>query len=407
MATILPGTVTWVSLVAEGDELWHCRLVLGWIERDEYVVMQPDGDIGIEQLSAANALLDGLRIAAPHGGLPHGLADLDREEFAAGVPTGIALAALLAEGAALAATERQGRGLAMGAGGAVVAAAAIAPLVVPIPLPLAPPVVPTAPGAIAVAPYTAPRIAAAGGTWVLNDPGPFHAMGQEVVLPANAVDFGGKAFVTVGVEIVAVSHVAAGTNLDSWIQERLSRLMACDGRVVPRTPGQLVTLSAAEPSVVERPVTMKFRGPRTVEGSIRTLVTSGAGNFISGHDRWVVDARMKGGARSTHEHRVLCKALQWRFEVDGYNLKNSVSFEYLNRRRILLEDAHRSDPENPNWEGAHHWMGVDEGGTSGNSATDALRSRVAAEFSRDSAIAKERRKATEAKRANGEKGGGG
>ena len=399
--------MVWVSIAAEGDEMFHCRLVLGWVERDEYVVMHPDGDIVIEQLSAANALLDGLRIAPPHGGLRHGLAEVDREEFAGGVPVGVALAGLLAEGSALAAAERQGRGLALGGAGAVVAAAAIAPLVVPIPLPIVPPPVPTAPGAVAVVPYIAPRIAGVGGTWVLNDPGPLHAMGQGVVLPANAVDFGGMAFVTVGVEIVVVSHVAANTNLDNWIQERLSRLMACDGRVVPRTPGQLVTLNAAEPTMIERPVTMKFRGPRTVEGSIRTLVTSGAGNFISGHDRWVVDARMKSGARSTHEHRVLCKALQWGFEVDGFNLKNSVSFEYLNRRRILLEDAHRADPDNPNWEGAHHWMGEDEGGTSGNSATDALRSHVAAEFSRDSAIAKERRKATEAKRAKGDKGGGG
>jgi hypothetical protein len=215
MATMIGGTVVWVSIAAEGDEMFHCRLVLGWVERDEYVVMHPDGDIVIEQLSAANALLDGLRIAPPHGGLPHGLAEVDREEFAGGVPVGVALAGLLAEGSALAAAERQGRGLALGGAGAVVAAAAIAPLVVPIPLPIVPPPVPTAPGAVAVVPYIAPRIAGVGGTWVLNDPGPLHAMGQEVVLPANAVDFGGMAFVTVGVEIVVVSHVAANTNLDN------------------------------------------------------------------------------------------------------------------------------------------------------------------------------------------------
>ena len=88
---------------AEGDEMWYCRLVLGWIDRDEYVAMQPDSDTVIEQLSAADALVDGLWISPPHGGLPHGLAEAGREEFAGGVPGGIALTALVAEGAALAA----------------------------------------------------------------------------------------------------------------------------------------------------------------------------------------------------------------------------------------------------------------------------------------------------------------
>ena len=94
-------------------------------------------------------------------------------------------------------------------------------------------------------------------------------------------------------------------------------------------------------------------------------------------------------------------------EVDGFNLKNLESFEYLNRRRILLEDAERGDPANPNWEGAHHWMGEDEGGTSGNSATDALRRHVAAKSTRAIAFAMGRRKAIEAKRAKGDKGGDG
>ena len=75
-----------------------------------------------------------------------------------------------------------------------------------------------------------------------------------------------------------------------------------------------------------------------------------AGSFISAHDRSTVDSRVKSEARSTHEHRVLAKALQWGFECDGYNINNSFAFQYLNRRRLLLEHAHKTDPDNPNWE---------------------------------------------------------
>ena len=83
-------------------------------------------------------------------------------------------------------------------------------------------------------------------------------------------------------------------------------------------------------------------------------------------------------------------------EVDGFNLKNPEGVEYLNRKRILLEDAQRGDPDNP-------WMGEDEGGTGGSSIT----TQVAAESTRGNAVAKERRKAIEAKRAKGDKSGNG
>lgn len=108
---------------------------------------------------------------------------------------------------------------------------------------------------------------------------------------------------------------------------------------------------------------------------------------------------MKPGARSTHEHRFLAKALQLGMEVDGVNIKNSVAFEYLNRRRLVLEDAHKIDPENPSWEGSRHWMGEDDAGAGSSSGAEALRTHVAGEFAKESAIVKEKRKALEAKRS--------
>jgi len=82
--------------------------------------------------------------------------------------------------------------------------------------------------------------------------------------------------------------------------------------------------------------------------------------------------------------------------MDGLKVKYLHSFEYLNRRRQLLEDAHRTDPSKPDFDGAEFYMGEPAEG-SGVLVAPALRSHVAAEFAKQSAIDKERRKAREAR----------
>ena len=72
--------------------------------------------------------------------------------------------------------------------------------------------------------------------------------------------------------------------------------------------------------------------------------------------------------------------------------------EYLNRRRQLIEEAHREDPSRPNFESSHLYMGEDDE-SSGAHLSAALRAHVATELGREAAIDKERRKAREAKEA--------
>ena len=83
-------------------------------------------------------------------------------------------------------------------------------------------------------------------------------------------------------------------------------------------------------------------------------------------------------------------------ESDGLNVANLSSFEFLNRRRMLIEAAHRDDPERPAFEGSHIYMGEEEEGT-GVTVTPALRAHVASEMAKEAAIEKEKRKAREAK----------
>eukprot|EP00959_Pyramimonas_sp_CCMP1952_P238534 4984438-Pyramimonas_sp.AAC.1 len=57
------------------------------------------------------------------------------------------------------------------------------------------------------------------------------------------------------------------------------------------------------------------------------------------------------------------------------NLANLTSMEYPNRRRQLLEEAHKTDPDKPNFEGAHRFLGEDDTGA-GTMVAPSLRSHA-------------------------------
>jgi hypothetical protein len=84
------------------------------------------------------------------------------------------------------------------------------------------------------------------------------------------------------------------------------------------------------------------------------------------------------------------------YAVDGLNIQRLASFDCLNRRRQLLEEAHREDPSRPCFEGAHLYMGEDDE-ASGAHLAPWLRQHVAAQMTKEAAIQKERRKAQEAR----------
>jgi hypothetical protein len=143
-----------------------------------------------------------------------------------------------------------------------------------------------------------------------------------------------------------------------------------------------------------------LKGPVTLPSSIKSVIQRTNGSFMASHDRWVVEARIQVTHRSRYEHRIVSKALDLGYTHDGINIKRSVAFEYLNRRRQLLEEAHRDDPDRPNFESSHLYMGEDDD-AAGVHLDSALRAHVAQELSREAAIEKERRKAREAKDARG------
>jgi hypothetical protein len=240
-------------------------------------------------------------------------------------------------------------------------------------------------------------------------------IGQEVTLPPGTIDFGGRTFVRIVNEVVSVCRVPEGANLDDWARSRLGKFLAQDGRVFdPPSERESFTLAEADRCMkMGKSMLEPLRGPVTMGDSIRSVVQRTSGGFVSSHDRWVIEARIEPTHRSRYEHRVISKALDLAYAYDGVNLKRSVAFEYLNRRRQLLEEAHREDPTRPNFESSHIYMGEDDEST-GVHLSHALRAHVAAELGKEAAIDKERRKAKEAKEARpkakgdskGGKGGG-
>ena len=404
MSSLAPGTYAFVQYNDPADNgLWHERLILGWVSGSEYIVMTPDGDVFIEQLDSANADLSGIRFSPSSGGLPAGLTGAPLYRFAA-QPAGAELTALLNEGASHARVERQARGLAQPPGAGMAGGpGGVAPAVVPIPLPVAPP--PAVAGGPPPPPL-APRVAPAAGSWVFDVPGPSHVIGQEFLFPAGGLDFGGHVFISVNGAITTGCFVQADTNLDEWAAERQLFLMQGEPRLLPRRqPAEPVPFTRDSASLrKDARVEIRLKGPPTMGDSVTALMARSPGGFMASHERWLVESKVPATSRSAREHRVVSKALELGQSVDGVNLANLTSMEYLNRRRQLLEEAHKTDPDKGNFEGAHHFMGEDDDGA-GTLVAPSLRSHVAGEFGKEAAIEKERRKAREAKKPP--PGGGG
>ena len=95
MSALRPGSHCFVQYV--GDALWHERVVLAWVQGGEYIILTHDGDIYIEELSAGNVDLDGLRFCAADGFIPYGLTGQQLYTFVP-PPAGATLASVLAEG---------------------------------------------------------------------------------------------------------------------------------------------------------------------------------------------------------------------------------------------------------------------------------------------------------------------
>lgn len=215
---------------------------------------------------------------------------------------------------------------------------------------------------------------------MLDEPGDNHEVGQEVVIPASSLTFGRRSIVQVGGGLFSVSWLAEGADIDLWANERLGRFLQADGRCLT-LPVELGSRTVAEAERLMRgPVgpLAPLKGPPTVEESMRAMLQRSSAGFGAAHDRWFVESKVEMNHRSRYEHAVISRCFQLAVQYDGLNAKRSVAFEYLNRRRQLIEEADREDPQRPDFANGHAFMGEDESGT-GAYMSSALRTHVAQE----------------------------
>ena len=243
------------------------------------------------------------------------------------------------------------------------------------------------------------RVVLAGGMWVLDEPIPAGDVGDEMMLPGGAAVMRDRALVSVNGEIVVLRHLPEGTNVKDWVIERRA-LLADDSRILPNT-GDDVEVSFAE---AVKEMTMEaftspapISGPRTADWFLNHMRVTGIGGMIPRHHRWARESDIKSGDRSIFEHNVLSRAIDLAVRNDHLNVKNLWCLEFLIRRLQLIEEAHAENPSNPSWEGAEHFLGIEEK-KGGVATAPSLKRFVADELGREAAILKEKRKAREARK---------
>ena len=407
-------------LVRYDTPVFHERLICGQVRDSDHVVCSPTYDFFVEQLDLNNDDLTAIRFYQADGTPPAGVNPAQLFQFPG--MTAAQRTALLVEGVRLANVERRALGLVpdlampgaavAGGGGGGVAAPAAGAAVPPAAPPGAPPVAGAAAPLVAapaaappgggpilpVAPGQPRGLTGPGGAWVVDEPSGTREIGDGMPLPANAQVVGTRALADLGNEVVLLVFLPPNTDIDEYARARQA-LLTDDDRIIP-LPAERRAIdfkNAVEDMIEDAKLAFPLEGERSAPWFLNEVVKSGVGTLTSRSTRWSRESGIDSNSRLAHEHKVISRALDFGITCDGLNCKNLVITEYLLRRMQLIEEVHREDPKNPNWEGSDFYMGTPEA-KGGALLAPGLRRHVAEQLSREAAILKEKRKARDARR---------
>lgn len=158
----------------------------------------------------------------------------------------------------------------------------------------------------------AERFAPEGGIWLLDEPIGAFAVGTEIEGAVGIIDFGGRAVVRVGEELVTARSVAEGESVTAAVEQRV--LLTADPRVCRRpSPSEVIPFDEAERAMKsEDGGARALRGPKTLEESMRGTCQRGAGGFMRAHNRWIVESRIDPGRAAPTSTRWCRKRYTWR-----------------------------------------------------------------------------------------------
>jgi len=392
------------------------------VEGDEFVIITPDHDIYVEQMSVLNPDLNSFHPPALGGGLPPGVPPAQVYGFGH-LP--VRTHAMLMERAAqIGAATRVERGI-----GAPVLA--VAGPVGAEAVPVVPPPVPPAPLAMAVAghgmvgmgplglvggpgpdpvraglaaasvvPMPPPRYSPSGGMWVLDEPTVQLEIGTEIRLPAGFQRVGERALTMLNGDAIAVRFLPEGVEVNAYARER-SNFLSLDRRTLPVLDPSTLRPTFAQEITQMRKVdrlpgqVSPLLGAESAPYVLDMIAQTGQ-SMVSRHSRWRAESGISASLPAVYEHEVISTVVEYAVVYDRLNVKNLVSFELLLRRLQLHESAVAQSPGAPSYEGAQHFLGTPER-RGGAIVAPALTQYVAAQLSHEAAIEKEKRKAREAR----------
>ena len=364
-----------------GPELWHERLALEHVAGEEYVIVTPDRDLYVEELSAANEDLIGVRARPARGVLPPGIA------AAAVYPlppwTAAELTAIRGEARQLLAAERNQRG---GGGGAPVAGPAEAE---------------AAGKGKVVEPYMTGQL-----KWLSCEKCGNFVYGQEIAGVTEALAKDAKAIYEAGEGVKLFVQCVDGGDRESF----LGRNTRGDSRILPvqwnalgqpeRTLREVASLSQ------EAEVKWSLPGPRTSLWCINYLAIEGLG-FEGHHERLRQMCRLEPTSWGIQEHFQVSMAVRQALLVDQLDGCNLLSIEVQFRRLQTIEFSYAEKAKDAEAKGAGGRLSLEEqvsfGGVTRQFSTlmicPSLLEHVKTETEKEAVLAKSLRKAREEREA--------
>jgi hypothetical protein len=243
--------------------------------------------------------------------------------------------------------------------------------------------------------------------WVLDEPMSRREIGDEVTMPAGAVNVGGRSLVSLDGSTVVIRFLPNGTDVTRYIAARRD-LLADDARAIamPVESEQKSFVDVCRSMTFEANYKIKLSGPRTASPYIDRVIEAGVGGMMARHERWARESGVAYTDKILYEHQIICRTLELAAMRDGLNLRNSNLAELLFRRLQLQEEAVSENPSNPSMEGSEHYLGTEEK-RGGALVVPSLKQHVASRLAEEASILKERRKAREVGGGPGSSGGGG
>lgn len=372
-----------------GPILWHERLVLLHVEREEYIICTPDADVYVEDLSLMNDDLRGIRLKPNPAALPPGIAPA--QVYALPAFNAAEMAAMRATATTLLGQERLTRGL----GGAGVVRAGD--------------------GAAGAQPSSAPTIDPEVLYWVAAETLGNHKHGDVMDGVGAALNEGEK----------AVRVLADGKSI---FVECMKGASVANFKKKPaswdhRTTGvDLDTLGKAEASLkdvahkcTEHPMNWTLTGPRTARWCVSYLIVENLG-LEGHHERFRQLCKLDSSSWGIQEHYQLSMTIRYAIQTDQLNPYNNLFCEVIFRRLQTIEFAYMERAREQESKAVGGKLSLEEQSTFGGITRAAatlmvcpdLLEHVKAEVERDANLAKNLRKAREeremARRGGGKKG---